>query len=466
MPDEPLYVTQVTIENVRCFAEQQVLDLTTASGAPAMWTTILGENGTGKTTLLKVLALGATFEHRQGDLFPRLATSSETPGWLRAALAPPAHRPWAPPPAPAGARPHPASAVIRAGARLGSARLAGHGVWHADDSDGSSPGSGVQWNADGSAGWTYTSGLPGQLSPVLGYGASRLPSATSLGDAPIGLSGLDSLLNGGATLVNAEEWLLRLYFDRVLDPGGPAARQYDLVRVALIDVLPDVVDIPEPRKPEDPRRAGQLKGRIRFVTPDGEVAFDDLSLGYQTMTAWVVDLAARLFDHYPDSPNPLAEPAIVLVDEIDLHLHPRWQRDLVRWLRSHFPRTQFVVTAHSPLVVQATEDANVVVLRRSPDGTSVVIDNDPEVVHGWRVDQILTSTLYGLESARSPAVEEKLERRRTLATKARRSRKEQSELAELDSWAESLPTADRPEDQEALDVLRRAAAMLVSDGER
>jgi predicted ATP-binding protein involved in virulence len=70
------------------------------------------------------------------------------------------------------------------------------------------------------------------------------------------------------------------------------------------------------------------------------------------MIAWTVDLASRLFASYPESQNPLAEPAVVLVDEVDLHLHPKWQRELRSHLTERFPGTQFVVTAHSPLVVQ------------------------------------------------------------------------------------------------------------------
>ncbi len=71
------------------------------------------------------------------------------------------------------------------------------------------------------------------------------------------------------------------------------------------------------------------------------------------MIAWVIDFASRMVDRYPDSPDPLAEPAVVLVDEIDLHLHPKWQRELIGFLTERFPNTQFIVTAHSPLIVQA-----------------------------------------------------------------------------------------------------------------
>ena len=112
----------------------------------------------------------------------------------------------------------------------------------------------------------------------------------------------------------------------------------------------------------------------------------------------MVDLAARMFETYPDSKDPLAEPAVALIDEIDLHLHPKWQRDLLGHLTKRFHKTQFIVSARtSPLVVQAAPDANIAVLRR--EGNHVVIDQDAGSVRGWRVDQILTSDLFGLPSA-------------------------------------------------------------------
>ncbi len=69
---------------------------------------------------------------------------------------------------------------------------------------------------------------------------------------------------------------------------------------------------------------------------------------------------------------------MVLVDEIDLHLHPRWQRDLIGFLTARFPNAQFIATDHSPLIVQAAADANIALLRR--EGDHVVNDNNPETI--------------------------------------------------------------------------------------
>ena len=104
---------------------------------------------------------------------------------------------------------------------------------------------------------------------------------------------------------------------------------------------------------------------MRFETPYGMTPLSGLSLGYQTTLTWIVDLALRLYDRYPDSSNPLAEPGIVLIDNIDLHLHPRWQRRMMADITRLFPAVQFIATAHSPLIVQAAENAKLVVLRES-----------------------------------------------------------------------------------------------------
>src|SRR5262249_10934250 len=138
----------------------------------------------------------------------------------------------------------------------------------------------------------------------------------------------------------------------------------------------------------------QLRASAEVHGPDGWVPFSSLGLGYRTMTAWIVDLSSRLFECYSALEDPLSGPAVCLVDEIDLHLHPRWQRDLITRLSTLFPQTQFIATAHSPLIVQAAPDANLIVLRRQADG--VVIDSAPRSVRKWRVDQILTSELFDI----------------------------------------------------------------------
>jgi len=183
-----------------------------------------------------------------------------------------------------------------------------------------------------------------------------------------------------------------------------------------------------------------------------------LSLGYQTVSAWTVDIARRLFERYPKSSNPLHEPAIVVVDEIDLHLHPLWQRKIRGHLIKHFPNVQFIATAHSPLMVQSSLNENLAVVRWQDD--HMVIDNDPIAIRDWRLDQVSTSRLIGLESSRSHEVEKLQKRRRELVLKGRLSVGESTELADLDHRILGLPTAESFADQKTMDIIRQAAERL------
>jgi predicted ATP-binding protein involved in virulence len=143
---------------------------------------------------------------------------------------------------------------------------------------------------------------------------------------------------------------------------------------------------------------------------------------------------------------------------VDLHLHPKWQRELREHLVERFPNTQFVVTAHSPLVVQSSENENIVVLRRK--GDSVVIDNDVETVRGWRVDQVLTSDLFGLRTARPPEYDAVISERNALLNQRSLGTEDRAKLASLEAQITRLPAGETPEDAEAIEIIRQAAAKL------
>ena len=246
-------------------------------------------------------------------------------------------------------------------------------------------------------------------------------------------------LDDDVALRDPEDWLLTADYNARL--RGRDGERFDSfakrVRDALVDILPEVDEL-RIQAADEPGRSPRVEAR----TPDGWVSLRRLGFGYQSQIAWLVDLASRMIERYPNSPDPLAEPAVVLVDEIDLHMHPRWQRQIVSDLTALFPKTQFIVTSHSPLMVQAAADANIVLLRR--EGDHVVIDNHPEVLRNWRVDQILTSELFGLESARPPQIEEPLKERRQILAKARLSARDRRRLGESRPGTASCRRARAP----------------------
>ncbi len=425
------YYLGMSLENIRCFGALQTLKLESAAGTPARWTLILGENGVGKTTLLQLLALGAGTDvaawARRGNgntgYAPQLYGAFGDSGFVRA-------------------------------------RARGHVAYSVQWSDTLDRQADVVPDAsrvEGDAGsWTTTHYLEARRSIVYGYGANRRRAPRGMtaeaSDDPV-----ETLFNDDATLRNPEEWLLQN--ELVANTDSPlkqrAQRQKERVSGILTRILPGIEEI---RVASRASANQQVRASAEVRGPDGWIPFSALGLGYRTMTAWIVDLASRLFERYGDLEDPLTGPAVCLVDEIDLHLHPRWQRDLIERLSLLFPRTQFIATAHSPLIVQAAPDANLVVLRRRDDG--VEIDSAPRSVRQWRIDQILTSELFDLPSARPPELDALLRERDELLGKAILDERDTARLAELRERLGALPQGDTPEDIEAMDVIRLAAKAL------
>jgi predicted ATP-binding protein involved in virulence len=104
------------------------------------------------------------------------------------------------------------------------------------------------------------------------------------------------------------------------------------------------------------RVAGDERPRLLIDRGGTTVAVRQLSDGERGTLALVLDLTRRLAQANPEMTDPAAEAeAVVLIDEIDLHLHPKWQRQIVRNLTAAFPRCQFIATTHSPQVIGEVE---------------------------------------------------------------------------------------------------------------
>jgi predicted ATP-binding protein involved in virulence len=437
----PVYFLSLEVENVLCFKDRQVLDLTDKNGNPAQWTVILGDNGVGKTTLLRFLASMEcrqeySFDEKPSLYWPLFISSpSFMKTWIDMVTLHMRKR--------SDEAPNSNCLLIARIASLVS--LAGLKQ---------KPGLNYR---KGEIDTFRSGGLKSEMAGELicyGYGAIRNLGSGALSENSWKDNSL-SLFSEGAPLINAEEWMLQTdyaYQTAKDELKSRLEKQLEQIFDVLKQILPDVDDIHiAPATEENPHP------RAEFLTPYGWVHINSLGLGYRTAIAWMVDLAVRLFRRYPNSPDPLAEPAIVLVDEIDLHLHPRWQRTIMDFLTDRFPNTQFIVTAHSPLVVQAAQNANIVLLRR--EGDRVVIDNDPEIIENWRVDQVLTS-LFELPTARSVELEPLLLRREALLDKAHLSKEDKAELATLSDQIGSLPTAESPQEIKAMNIIRRAAKYL------
>lgn len=105
-----------------------------------------------------------------------------------------------------------------------------------------------------------------------------------------------------------------------------------------------------------------------------ELRIEQLSGGYKAILAVVSDIAKRLAMANPNSENPLEGEAIILIDELDLHLHPKWQKTIVEDLKRTFPNCQFIVSTHSPFIIQSLRQEELVNLQQ--DGILSTILND------------------------------------------------------------------------------------------
>ena len=100
-----------------------------------------------------------------------------------------------------------------------------------------------------------------------------------------------------------------------------------------------------------------------------EAPWSELSDGYHVFIALVADIARRavMLNEFDGAEAPARVEGVVLIDEIDLHLHPRWQRVALPRLREAFPRLQFIISTHSPQVLSSAENRQVRRLDRRTD---------------------------------------------------------------------------------------------------
>ncbi|OWQ93838.1 hypothetical protein CDN99_05230 [Roseateles aquatilis] len=175
---------------------------------------------------------------------------------------------------------------------------------------------------------------------------------------------------------------------------------------------------------------------VLVSTPAGPVEFDSLSQGMGSIFNWVGILVRRLYDIYPKSSHPEKEHALVLIDELDAHLHPEWQRRLVTLTKQEFPNAQIVATTHSALLVGALAPAEIRMVERDPESRRVLVRNPEINLTGQRVDEILTSALFAMDTTRNLEAENTINNYFRLYE--RQAFLSPEELAELAQWQEKF----------------------------
>ena len=153
-------------------------------------------------------------------------------------------------------------------------------------------------------------------------------------------------------------------------------KQLEAVRQAISSLIPEFSNLQVERSP--------LQMTVR--KKGEELIVNQLSDGEKCLLAMVGDLARRLAIANPGLTEPLEGEGVVLIDEIELHLHPKWQREIIPALTRTFPNCQFIVTTHSPQVISQVKPEGIYILEKTDEG---VVAKRPESSFGRDSNRIL-----------------------------------------------------------------------------
>lgn len=230
---------------------------------------------------------------------------------------------------------------------------------------------------------------------MLGYSASRRVETAANVDLSLRNKSrllryqrVSGLFEEHVTLIPLSVWLPNL---KTKDPG-----RYRQVTNLINRLLP-----------KSTRFTGYLSnGNYLFSHKGVKVSFEAMSDGYRSYIGWIADLLYHVCMGCPSGAKLVDNRGIVLLDEVDLHLHPEWQREVVPVISKELPNLQFVLTTHSPIIVGTLEQGNIWLMEESEKGSGP-LQMETEV-HGLNADQVLTSDAFGLTTSRAGAFVEKM----------------------------------------------------------
>ena len=213
------------------------------------------------------------------------------------------------------------------------------------------------------------------------------------------------------------------------------------------------------------------RDRIGYVsaTADGEVVSNALSKGTMSLVDMVTHFMVGMARYYSGASDWKQQPGIFIIDEIDAHLHPSWQRRIIPTLRWHFPNVQIFASTHSPMMVAGLEKGQVHLLERDETGR-VVWSPNPQNIIGWTADEIYR-TFMGIEDPTDELTVQRANRLRELRDKIPRTEAEEDEMNALrrqvneDLLAKGAINAQRERYAELMEqFLRSRMADLSQDG--
>jgi len=379
-----MYIKKLHVQNIKCFSDLS-LDFTRNKNEVRLWTALLGNNGVGKSLILQCIALVLAGGSASTELLPypkHWVRWNEEKGSIEATVSLTEHDPgyprkdldlkyWI---------------VGEKGSKIDGKFVDGPRIYE-DNSN------------DNEIFRKVMSSKKGCL--VCAYGPFRRISkdderiqSNKSGSNPRSAR-LTTLFYDGAIPSDLSGWLSQLEYASIKTKKKVDELRYEKATKILDEILPGYTfaEITSDRK-------------VWFTTYDGRirVPLTELSDGYKSVISWSSDLMMQMFESSKElSDEPLTGKGVVIIDEIDIHLHPQGQRKVISWLKEHFPNIQFIISSHSPFVAQPLNHDEILILTRGENETQIEpLDED---LVGWSVDEVLTSKAFGLETTHDEETE-------------------------------------------------------------
>jgi hypothetical protein len=366
-----IYLAGIVLENIRCF-KRFAMAFEDRDG-PYLTTIILGDNAAGKTTILRSIAAG-------------LCPESDATSLLKAVP----------------------GSLLRQGESNGHIRLILRSL---DRSFEGFIDTSIEKSQRGEVvrQTTEPTDFPWDKIFVCGYGTHRSSGRPTSHERYSVREAVSTLFSDTADLLNPEVVLLR---------------HDQKTREKLEKMLTNILLL------ENPGSIGTGSEGVQLQGPWGSLPIAAMSDGYRSTTQWVLDYLG--WQIFADRLNSATVDGVLLIDELEQHLHPRWQRHIVQRLRAQFDMTQLIASTHTPLVAAGVADlSRSQVVRLIPIGDGIVepMAIPTDELTGKRADQVLADA-FGLVTSKSPGSVAKIDRLTELISRER-TEVEQQEFEQL-----------------------------------
>ncbi len=251
-----------------------------------------------------------------------------------------------------------------------------------------------------------------------------------------------TLFDSDYNLSNATNWLKDLRFQDLESKNNSSIYNQIIEFINKSNLLPDEVYLEQVSHDGVKFRDGEYR----------DLQITQLSDGYQSIFILALEILRQLSKsfRFQDIIEPynnkliISASGVVLIDEIDVHLHPQWQAKIGNWFKDNFPKIQFIVTTHSPLICQSAEGASIwrIEHAKSDKQSEEIIGQDyKRMVYGNVLDAFSTDNFGKETSVRSETSKGYLKRLAELNIKSLQGSATEAELQEIKDIRAILPTS-------------------------